>query len=424
MAGLLITNGRVVDPSQGIDEKLDVLIEDGKIKKLAAKIANGRNQVFDAEGKLVVPGLIDMHVHLREPGMEEEETIASGSRAAINGGFATIVCMPNTDPAVDNEASAEFVFLQAARAGGANIYPAGSITKGRKGEELAEMGQLSRAGAVAFTDDGSPVANAYVLRRGMEYAKMFNRPIISHCEDMSLAEGGMMNEGYVSTNLGLPGMPTEAESTIVHRDIMLARLAGVHLHVAHVSTAQSIDIIRRAKADGAKITAETAPHYFLLTDENVRSFDTNFKMNPPLRTQADIEAILEAINDGTLDVIASDHAPHTIEEKEVEFNQAPFGIIGMESMLPLILTHLVGKNIVKLDRAIAMLSCNPASILGLKKGSFKAGYDGDVTIIDMKKSHVINVDKFKSKSRNCPFHGWKVKGCATTVVVGGKIVEA
>lgn len=423
MATILIKDGHVIDPANKIDKATNVYIENNRIKSVGKTPARA-DTVINARGLVVTPGLIDMHVHLREPGQEGEETIASGSDAAVHGGFTSVAAMPNTDPAVDNEASAEFVYLQAKRTGLANVFPIGAITKGRKGKELAEIGQLVRGGAVAFSDDGAPVRSAEVMRRGLEYAKMFNKPIISHCENKTLTADGVMNEGYISMLLGLRGMPSIAEEIMVYRDITLAELAESRLHIAHITTAKAVELVRQAKKRGANVTAEVAPHHLVLTDEYIKTsdFDTNYKMNPPLRTKADVEAVRKGLKDGTIDVIASDHAPHSPEKKDVEFNVAPFGIIGMESLLPIILTELVHKKVIPLKEVIAKLTINPARILGISKGTLTAGADADVTIIDLNKKWAIDPGRFKSKSRNCPFANWKVQGKAVKVIIGGRII--
>ena len=423
MTTLLIKNGRVIDPANKIDKITDVLIQDGKIKSIGKQSCKA-DRIIDAKGLIVTPGLIDMHVHLREPGKEDEETIASGSAAAINGGFTSVACMPNTDPAIDNEASAEFVYLQAKRAGKANVFPIGAVTKNRKGEELSEMGQLYRGGAVGFSDDGEPIKGAEVMRRALEYSKMFDKPIIDHCEDSDLVRDGVMNESDISVSLGLVGMPSVAEEIIVYRDITLAKLTDGKLHIAHISTKKAVELVRQAKKEGIKITAEVTPHHLILTDEYIKSsnFNTNYKVNPPLRMKSDMQAVREGLADGTIDVIASDHAPHSEEEKDVEFNIAPFGIIGMESFLGIILTELVAKNVITLPQLISSLTINPARILGIPKGTLSVGADADITIIDTDKQWVIDPMQFKSKSRNCPFAGWKVKGKAVNVIVAGQIV--
>lgn len=426
MTTLLIKNGRVIDPANKIDKITNVFVKDGKINAVSNKSFNA-DEIIDAKGLIVTPGLIDMHVHLREPGKEDEETIASGSNAAINGGITSVACMPNTDPPIDNEASAEFVYLQAKRSGKANVFPIGAITKGRKGEELAEIGQLARGGAVAFSDDGDPVRSAEVMRRGLEYTSMFNKTIISHCENQGMTKDGMMNEGLISTLLGLHGMPSVAEEVMVYRDIALAHFTGGRVHIAHISTAIAVELVRRAKKDGLKVTAEVTPHHITLTDEAIKSvnggFDANLKMNPPLRTEDDRKALLKGLKDGTIDAIATDHAPHSPEEKDVEFDAAPFGVIGIETLLPIVITELVHKKVLTLSQAIAKITINPALILGIPKGTLSVGREADITIIDINKQWTINPDEFKSKSRNSPFAGWKVKGKAIKVIVGGQIVS-
>lgn len=421
MSSILIKNGRVVDPSRGFDQVTNVLLTDGKIEAIGKRVDTKADEVIDAKGLVVAPGLIDMHVHLREPGNAEEETIASGSAAAVAGGFTTVACMPNTEPAVDNPASAEYVFLQAARAGKANIYPIGAITRNREGKDIAEIGQLSRGGAVAFSDDGDSVQNAEVMRVALQYANMFNRPIVSHCEDKNLSGNGVMNEGYVSMVLGLPGIPNASEEIMVNRDITLAQMTRGRLHIAHVTTAGSVDLIRRAKKRSVRVTAEVCPHHLALTDEYVRSYDPNFKMNPPLRTAADQRALVRGLRDGTIDVIASDHAPHAPEEKDVEFVYAPFGVIGMETTLGVVLTRLYHKKLLGLQELLAKMTINPARILNLPKGTLNIGADADVTIIDLEREWTVDVTKFFSKSRNCPFAGWKLRGKAVCTIVGGQV---
>ncbi len=422
MRTILIRGGRVIDPASGRDEVTDVLIEGPRIARVG-RATRKADEVIEADGLIVAPGLIDMHVHLREPGKQEEETIASGSAAAIAGGFTTVACMPNTEPAVDNEASAEFVFLQAERAGLANIYPIGAITKRQEGRELAEIGQLSRAGAVAFSDDGFCVADAGLMLQALDYARMFDKPIIDHCEDVNLSLDGVMNEGYYSMALGLPGIPAASEEVMVGRDLILAEMTEGHLHVAHVSTRGSVELIRQAKARGVNVTCEATAHHFALTDECVTTFDPRYKMNPPLRTAEDAHSLREALADGTIDCIVSDHAPHATEEKQVEFSHAPFGVIGMESLLPVVVKTLIEPGVVTWPQAVAAMTINPARILRLPKGALTPGADADLTLVDPKVSWTIDAKQFRSKSRNCPFDGWPVTGRATTVIVAGELKQ-
>ena len=420
---LLIKGGRVIDPANKVDRVSDILVESGRIKKVSSNIKAGTSKVktIDASGKVVTPGLIDMHVHLREPGMEDEETIASGTRAAARGGVTSVVCMANTNPVIDNQAQVDFILLKAKDEGVVNVFLVGGVTKGLRGEELSEIGELKGAGVVAISDDGNPIMNTQIMRQALEYAKMFELPVISHCEDLNLSRGGAMNEGYMSTVLGLKGIPKEAEEIMVARDLRLARMTGGLLHIAHVSTAGSVDLIRGAKRNGIKVTCETAPHYFTLTEEAVSSFDTNTKMCPPLRTRDDVQAIREGLADGTIDCISSDHAPHLDVEKDQEYALAPFGIIGLETILPLIVTELVDKNVLVLSEAIAKMSVNPARILGLNRGTLSQGSVADITIIDLDLAKTID-DKFASKSKNSPFIGRRLNGFAVATIVEGEVV--
>ncbi|HTG00085.1 MAG TPA: dihydroorotase [Nitrospirota bacterium] len=417
---LLIKNGRVVDPANNIDAQLDVLVKDGRIAKVAkpGETSHSGVQVIEAEGKLVVPGLIDMHVHLREPGFEYKETIATGAEAARAGGFTSVCCMPNTNPVNDNRSVTEFILAQA-RGAAARVYPIGAISKDSKGGELAELGDLYNAGCRAVSDDGRPVMSAAIMRRALEYAKIFDLLIVSHCEDTSLSAKGVMNEGTVSTELGLRGIPRAAEDVMTARDISLAELTGGRLHVAHVSTEGSVRLIRDAKARGVRVTAETCPHYFTLTEEAVRGYNTFAKMNPPLRTAADVEAIRQGLKDGTLDAIATDHAPHANDEKCCEFDFALFGIVGLETALGLTF-RLVDEGVLSLADAIRKMTVNPATILKIERGALSVGYDADITIIDPSLEWTVDSSQFKSKSRNTPFHGWKLKGRAVQTIVGGK----
>jgi len=420
MKTLRITGGRVIDPSQGIDQVADLSIRGRQVLGIGLR-PDGGEEIMDARGMIVAPGLIDMHVHLREPGREEDETIATGTAAALAGGVTSVACMPNTEPALDSQAAAEFVHLQAHRAGNANVFPVGAITKDRKGEELAEMGGLVQGGAVAFTDDGSPVVSAEIMRRALEYCRMFDKAVLSHCEDLDLTRGGIMHEGFESMRLGLRGMPAAAEEVMVHRDIALAELTGGKLHIMHVSTAGSVDLIRRARQRGLRVSGEACPHHITLTDKCLRGFDSNFKMAPPLRTQADVDALIEGLNDGTLEVIATDHAPHAPEKKMRELDLAPNGIIGLETMLPVCIKALIEPGHLTWPKLIEKLTINPARVLGIDRGTLREGAIADVTIIDPSVEWTIDPSKFRSKSRNCPFAGWQVRGRADRVFVGGQL---
>lgn len=420
MPTLLIQNGTILDPSQNLERKGDVLLRDGKVAAVGENLGRA-DEVIDAKGALVVPGLIDVHVHFREPGDEEEETIASGAAAAVAGGFTTVCCMPNTKPALDTEAGIEFVLRESERVGLANVFPVGAITKGREGKELAEIGAMHERGAVAFSDDGVGVNDPSVMRKALQYARMFDTVLMQHCEDEKLG-GGAMHAGVVSTSLGLPGVPAEAEQLMIARDLLLNRTIGCRYHVQHISTAWSVELIRRGKQDGQTVTAEVAPHHLLLTDEMCRGYDTNFKMNPPLRTAADVKACIQGVIDGTLEVLATDHAPHLAEEKELEFQFAPNGIIGLEGAMALYVKALVEPGHIGWMKLIEMMSTAGARLVKLaNKGSLRVGADADVTIIDPHREWVIDPEEFKSKSRNCPFSGWKVKGRATHTIVGGAI---
>jgi dihydroorotase len=422
---LLLRGGRVIDPSQNIDAELDILVENGKIANLDNNITiraddTSKITTLDCKNSIIVPGLIDMHTHLREPGHEYKETVHSGGNAAIAGGFTSIACMPNTNPVNDNRSVTEFILKQARHADMARIYPVAAISKGSDGSILTEFGDLKNAGAVAFSDDGKPVMNSLLMRSALEYGSSLDMPIISHCEELSLSAGGSMNEGFVSTLLGIKGIPAIAEDIMVERDISLAEYTNTPVHIAHVSTAGSVQAIREAKRKGILVTAETAPHYFTLTDDAVREFSTNTKVYPPLRSAKDVEAIKEGLMDGTIDAIASDHAPHSSIEKDVEFEYAASGIIGLETSLSLSL-KLVKDGIISLNQLIEKMSTNPARILGIRKGTLAIDSDADITIIDQHKTWTVNVNDFRSKSRNCPFHGWNLKGKAIITIVGGEI---
>jgi dihydroorotase len=421
MHTLRISNGRIIDPAQHLDQVADLWVRGDRILGIGPQAGLHADRTLDAAGKIVCPGLIDMHVHLREPGREEDETIATGTAAALAGGVTSVACMPNTEPALDNQAAAEFIYLQAERAGNANVFPIGAITKGRAGKELAEIGGLVEGGAVAFTDDGSPVVSAEIMRRALEYCRMFDKPVLEHCEDLELTRGGVMNEGFESMRLGLRGMPAAAEEIFVHRDIALAELTGGRLHILHVSTAGSVDLIRRARQRGVRVSGEACPHHFTLTDRYLRTFDSNYKMAPPLRTDADVQAIIAGLKDGTLEVIATDHAPHAPEKKMRELDQAPNGIIGLETLLPICVVSLIEPGHLTWPQLIEKLTVNPARILGIDRGTLKPGAPADVTVIDPTAEWTIDPSRFRSKSRNCPFAGWKVRGRAWAVVLDGMV---
>ncbi len=421
---ILIKKGRVIDPSQNLDAALDILVEGGKIADVApsGKLKAPKDaEVMDASGRLVVPGLIDMHCHLREPGFEYKEDIASGTRAAAAGGFTTVCCMPNTSPVNDSRSVTEFILRQSEKAGNCRVLPIGAITKGSKGAELAEMGDMAEAGCAAFSDDGKPVAGAEMMRRALEYSKVFGKTIISHCEEPTLAAGGVMNEGAVSTRLGLRGIPNAAEDVMVARDIALAKLTGGRLHIAHVSTEGATELIRRAKAEGVTVTAETCPHYFTLTEGKLLDYNTNFKVNPPLRTERDREAIIAGLADGTIDVIATDHAPHAASEKDVEFDLAPFGISGFETALALSL-RLADSGLVPLIEIIGKLTVSPAKALGLPMPEIKAGGRADITIIDPALTRKVTPDTLLSKGKNTAFDGMELTGWPVCTICNGRVV--
>jgi len=422
---ILLKGGRIVDPLQNIDEEMDLLIEEGGIAQIGKDIYKNMKtdpaiKILNLEGKIVAPGFIDMHTHLREPGFEYKETIRTGCEAAVAGGFTSIACMPNTNPINDNRSVTELICRQAMQYNLANVYPIAAISKGSEGITLTEFGDLKDAGAVAFSDDGKPVMNSTLMRRALEYASSLGTPIISHCEDTSLSAGGLMNEGIVSTELGLPGISNIAEDIMVARDIAIADYTNTSVHIAHVSTAGSVRLIRQAKERGLKVTAETAPHYFSLTDEALSKYDTYAKVYPPLRSADDVTAIKEGLSDGTIDAIASDHAPHSSIEKDVEFEYASSGMIGLETSLSLSL-KLVADGILTLDQLILKMSTKPAWILRIPKGTLKIGSDADITVIDPEREWTVDINKFRSKSKNSPFNGWKLKGKAVLTIVGGAI---
>ncbi|HEY8468571.1 MAG TPA: dihydroorotase [Longimicrobiales bacterium] len=420
---LLLRGGRVVDPSQGIDDVLDVLLVDGKVARLGRDLeAPEHAEVRNVAGLVVCPGLIDLHVHLREPGGERKETIETGARAAAAGGFTAVCAMPNTDPPVDDPAAVGFVRAQGMRAGYARVYPVAAVSVGQRGERLAAIGEMVDAGAVAISDDGRPVADAGLMRLALEYAQTFGIPVASHCEDLSLSRGGSMNEGLVSTRLGLQGIPNAAEDVMIARDLLLAELTGGRLHIQHVSTRRGVEMIRAAKERGVQVTAEATPHHLTLTDEAVDGYRTEAKVNPPLRTAADVAAVREGLADGTLDVLATDHAPHHYDEKEQAFDDAPFGIVGLETALGIALTELVGKGVLTLSQLVDRMSCGPARAFRLPGGTLAEGSPADVTVIDLNAEWTVDPDRFLSKSRNTPFAGWKLVGQAALTIVGGRIV--
>ena len=417
---LLLRGGRVVDPANRIDAVQDVLIADGRIVRVGLALgAPEGTPVLDVAGKVVCPGFIDIHVHLREPGLEYKETIASGTRAAAAGGFTALACMANTEPVNDNRAVTDFILAKARVEGAVRVYPIGAVTRGLKGETLAEMGELAEGGCVAFSDDGKCVMNAEVYRRAMEYALPFGMPIISHAEDCHLARAGSMNEGLVSTELGLSGLPAAAEDVMVARDILLAELTGAHVHIAHISTAGAVRLVREGRARGIRVTAEVTPHHLVLSDEAVRDYDPNMKMAPPLRGKRDVEALLEALADGTIDCIATDHAPHALSDKEGEFEEAANGVVGLETAVPVLLDRLVRAGRLDLPSLVARFTAGPARLLNLPGGSLAAGAPADITILDLERSWTVEPGRFLSRSRNTPFGGWTGQGGPVLTLVGG-----
>lgn len=415
-----IKNIRIVDPSSNTDKTGDIFIENGKI---VSKLSTPADKIIDGKNKIAVAGLIDIHSHLREPGQEEKETIATGTMSACKGGITTVFCMPNTKPPTDNAPSVEYILMKSQKEGKVNVFPIGCITKNSEGIELAEIGILKKAGVVAVSDDGFPVKNSQMMRRALEYTKMFSIPVIAHCEDKELSKNGVMNAGKNSMILGLRGIPNQSEEIMVARDIMLCELTSGHLHIAHVSTAGSVELVRQAKKKGLNVTCETCPHYFTLTDDAVKTYDTNYKMNPPLRRQKDVEAIKQGLSDGTIDCIATDHAPHTFEEKNKEFDLAPFGIIGFETLLPLVLNELVYQKVLSFKDAIAKMTVNPAKIFSLKqRGTLQIGSIADIAIIDTEYKFEYKKEDILSKSKNSPFIGRIFKGGAVMTIVGGKPV--
>lgn len=423
---IILKNGTLIDPVSGKDENLDFILIDGRIEKIGKKLtADKTYQVLDLRGKILAPGLIDMHVHLREPGYEHKETIETGCYSAAAGGFTAVCCMPNTNPAIDDESVARYVREKGKQVcdGIVDVYPIAAVTKGRKGEELSPMAELVQAGAVGFSDDGSPVVSAEIMRRALEYSSMYDMPIIQHAEESTMTQGGNMNEGLMSTRLGLRGIPSVAEELMVARDLILVRYTPeARYHLAHASTKEVVSLIRAAKKEGLHVSCEVAPHHFTLTDEIVGSFDTNTKMNPPLRTMDDIIALKEGLRDGTVDAIASDHAPHTIDEKEVEYTVAPFGIVGLETALGLTITELVEKNYLTLYQIIEKLSTNPRKILHLPSIKIEEGEMANLTIIDPTMEWVVDIHAFHSKSKNSPFHGFRLKGGSIGIINNGKVL--
>ncbi|MFB0566737.1 MAG: dihydroorotase [Candidatus Aminicenantaceae bacterium] len=420
---LLIKNGRVIDPASKKDDTLDILIEKGKLIDIKAKISLDKVKTIDASRLVVAPGFIDMHTHLREPGQEEKETIKTGSLAAAKGGFTSILCMPNTEPVNDNRGVTEYIISEAKRGAAVNVFPVAAITKGQKGEELTDIADLVDAGAVAFSDDGQPVQNSQLMRRALEYSRLVNTLIIDHCEDKNLSDGGIMHEGHYSYLLGLKGIPSSSEEIIVARDLILAEKNNARLHIAHLSVRGAVNLVKEAKKKKVNVTAEVTPHHLLLNDSYLETYDTNLKVNPPIRSKQDTQALIQAVKEGIIDVFATDHAPHTQDDKDVEFDQAPFGINGLETAVSLILDKLVNKNIISLNKFIEMISTNPARILGLEnKGKISVGADADLTILNLYQEITADVSRFKSKSRNNPFHKWKLKGAPAMTIVGGKIV--
>jgi dihydroorotase len=423
---ILLKGGRLVDPANGRDGDFDLLIDDGTIATIGKSLPINGAEVFEIKrGWVVAPGLIDIHVHLREPGQEHKETIATGTASAIAGGFTAVACMPNTEPINDHAGITEFILKKAAEAGRARVYAIGAVSIGSKGDQLAELGEQKHAGCVAFTDDGRPVATALLMRRALEYARMLGVPIINHCEDPSLKGDGVAHEGYVAARLGLRGIPGEAESIMVERDISLAELAGAHVHIAHMSARQSLRAVRAGKERGVHVTCEVAPHHFTLTDESLDGpvkYDTNLKMNPPLRATADRDAMLEGIADGSVDVIATDHAPHHIDEKMVEFDRAPFGIVGLETAVPIVFDRLVRPGRISLKRMIELLSVNPAHVLNLPGGRLDERAPADITVLAPDLPTTVDASRLISKSKNTPFDRWQLTGGVIATIVGGKVV--
>jgi dihydroorotase len=422
---LLIRNGRVVDPSQGLDQGMDVLLEDGRVAALGERLdAPAKAKVLDAAGMVVAPGFIDLHTHLREPGFEHKETIESGCRAAVAGGFTAVCCMPDTDPVNDDPAVTSFILKRAEQVGLARVYPVGAVSVGLEGEEMAEIGEMVGAGAVAVSDDRQPVANAQLFRRVLEYARSFGVPVAAHEEDLNLSDGGSMHEGAVSTRIGLRGIPTSAEEVMVARDVLLTEITSGRLHICHLSTSTALDLVRTAKQRGLAVSCEVAAHQFVLTDEDVAgaSYDPNWKTNPPLRSAAEVESILQAIYDGTVDAIVSDHEPHHADEKELDFSEAPFGVVGLETAVPLALDRLVHGRVIGLMQLVRLMSTKPAEIFSLPGGSLREGAPADITVLDLRALRTVDPSKFQSRSSNTPFADMRLKGWPAATIVGGEIV--
>jgi len=422
---LLIRNGRVIDPSQGLDQGMDVLLENGVVAALGERLdVPAKTKVLDAAGLVVAPGFIDLHTHLREPGFEHKETIESGCRAAVAGGFTALCCMPDTDPVNDDPSVTSFILKRAEQIGLAKVYPVGALSVGLEGEEMAEIGEMVRAGAVAISDDRRPVTNAQLFRRALEYARSFDVPVAAHEEDLDLSDGGSMHEGAVSTRIGLRGMPTSAEEVMVARDVLLAELTGGRLHLCHLSTSTALDLVRTAKQRGLAVSCEVAAHQFVLTDEDVAgaNYDPNWKTNPPLRSAAEVEAILQAIYDGTVDAIVSDHEPHHADEKEMDFSDAPFGIVGLETAVPLALDRLVHGRVIGLMQLVRLMSTRPAEIFNLPGGSLREGAPADITVLDLRALRSVDSASFQSRANNTPFSGMRLKGWPAATIVGGEIV--
>ncbi len=418
---LILRQGRVVDPTQKLDRVMDLGVEDGRVAEIAPRIRKKGRKEIDARGFIVAPGFIDMHVHLREPGREDSETIESGTNAAARGGFTAVACMPNTQPVNDSEAVTSFILERAREVSRVAVHPIGAITKGSQGETLAEIGEMYRAGIVGISDDGRPVQNSQIMRRAMEYSRLFDIPVIDHCEDKDLAAGGSMNEGYFSTLLGLRGINPAAEEIHVIRDAILARQTGARVHIAHLSTRESLAAVERAKKEDIPITCEVTPHHLLLTEAQVTSYDTNTKMNPPLRSQEDVNALVKGLASGSIDAVATDHAPHNVNDKMLEFDRAPFGIVGVETAVSLMLDRFVRTGIIGIGRLVQLFSVNPAKILKLERGTLAKSAWADITLLDPELDFQVRSEQFLSRSRNTPFEGWRLRGGPAGTIVKGRV---